>query len=133
MQLEYTGHRHLSSEPGQAERSVLGFLNQLIERFGIATAVLLQASPATRAGGMEAASLIQLRSRSISLSGATHKDLLAAYAVTPLRTTQQLRTVVTAIWPALHERVHSGVVTDAVAVGLYGQVERFIREAQSES
>jgi hypothetical protein len=124
--LEYTDVRQLSSVRHKALGTAASFVNWLLDSFPIES-VAVETTPA--ASGIQRRALAEvisysLQERLLPAWQVPLVELLEAYGYPPLKSRHELRKVVTGIWPILagtHARVF---IQDAVALGLYVQIER---------
>ncbi len=132
LNLEYTRSRTLASSTIQAEATIVGFLNWAFQQFEISAVALLTAIPDTRGSHLEALAETTALRFGIPVWRVTSDDLFHAFAYPPLRSRQQLREVVSGIWPEM-VNPETLMMQDAVATGAFVQVERMFLAAREEA
>jgi len=124
--LEYTQARQLSSAKDKAVASAVGFVNWLCEQFSpdsAAIELISLSNPSQRQGVAEA--MIQaLRERMLPIWEVDWSRILAGFGYPALKSKPELRQVISDIWPVLSSSGAKRLIPDAVALGLYVQVER---------
>lgn len=125
-QLEYADSRQLSSIHDKALVSAVGFVNWMLARFTVDSAVL-EAIPSGyefQRRMLHDAICRELRDRALPIWEIPKPVLLEACGYPALKSRPQLRAVATSIWPIL-EGAHGKVfVQDAAILGLHAQTER---------
>jgi hypothetical protein len=124
--LEYADSRQLSSAHDKAQVSAVGFVNWMLARFPVESAVL-EAIPSGyefQRRAIHEAICQTLRDRILPIWQIPKPLLLEGCGYPALKSRQQLRAVATSIWPVL-EGTHGKVfVQDAAILGLHTQTER---------
>jgi hypothetical protein len=132
-QLEHVQLRELSSDPGKAITSAVGFVADVIGRFPLRSAALeiIPGKNEVQRSHLYQAIKRLLLEQSVSLWEVSKQQLLEAFGHPPLRFRKDLRTVVTAIWPQLAGGQSMALIQDAEALAIYCQTERhFINDEQ---
>lgn len=124
--LEYTQVRQLSSANDKAVASAVGFVNWLSEQFSPYSAAieLVAATHPMHRRALADAVVQTLRDRAVPVWEIPRSHVLEGFGHPPLKSRQELRQVITGIWPLLSSSGAKRFIADAVALGLYAQVER---------
>ncbi|MGA2434702.1 MAG: hypothetical protein ABSG25_05390 [Bryobacteraceae bacterium] len=125
--LDHSQVRHLPPQSDRAEASAIGFLNWLLDNFGIQSAALeaLSAKGVIRRATINRALLDCLRERSVPIWEVSKQQLLESFGYPALRSRTELRQVTTPlVWPALDGGSGLNQRLDAAALGLHVQTER---------
>lgn len=130
LHLDYTQTRQLSGDIGRAETTLVGFLNWMLATFEIESAAIeiVPGDSAMHRALLARSAIEALRSASIPIWEISKEELLASYGQPPLQSRKELRETIARIWPILNTRGNSPWALDAVALGLYVQVERLVLE-----
>jgi len=124
--LEYADSRQLASAHDKALVSAVGFVNWMLARFPVDSAVL-EAIPSGyefQRRVLHDAICKTLRDSALPIWEIPKPVLLEACGYPALKSRQQLRSVATSIWPVI-EGTHGKVfVQDAAILGLHAQIER---------
>jgi len=125
-QLDYTQVHQLSSLHTKAEESAVGFVNWIVEAFQIQSAALETIMPdrPIRRAQLTRLAIKTLREHSVSIWEIGKQELFKAYGIPPLRSRRELREIVVSMWPILESHNSDLQVMDAVALGLFVQIER---------
>ena len=125
-QLDYTHARQLSSDHSKAESSALGFVQWIVTTFETQSATLehLPGDIQARRAFLTAAIIRSMRKDGISVWEVPKQELLRAFGSPSLKTRKELREIVRDIWPVLPAQKGNGSTSDAVALGLYVQIQR---------
>ncbi len=124
--LEYTQVRELATAKEKALSSAIGFVSWLANQFSLDMAALepVQGYQAIQREALRQAIAQIIRERAVPIWDVAKTELFSAYGHPPLRSRKELREVVMSIWPILASKGRQDLIHDAVALGLYVQVER---------
>lgn len=117
--------RQLSSDSRKALGSAVVFINRLRDKCAFTTAAM-ETLPSNCTGQRsQLAQVIAdvLAEQKIDIGKVAKPEVLAAFGHPPLRFRQQVREVVSAIWPDLDGGFGTPFIQDALALGLYCQTE----------
>lgn len=117
--------RQLSSDPDKALGSAARFINRLHDKCSFQTAALEALPEGCEAQRSQLTRMIFtcLDERGVAIWQVRKPDILAAFGHPPLRFRNQVREVVSAMWPDINGGFGSPLIRDALALGLYCQVE----------
>ena len=118
--------RQLSSSRDKALGSAATFINRLREKCSFTTAALETVPLAN--GGVQRHLLAEiickvLNEQTVAIWQVSKQDVLSAFGRPPLRFRKQLREVASTIWPDANGGFGAPLIKDALALGLYCQVE----------
>jgi hypothetical protein len=124
--LEYTQVRQLSSARNKALSSTIGFVNWLCEQYSPDSAAIevVAANQPVQRRALAEAVMGTLRGHALPLWEIDKSQVFAGFGQPALRNRRELRQVITEIWPVLSNTGAKRLIADAVALGLYVQVER---------
>lgn len=125
-QLDYTERRQLGFNKDKALGSAVRFVNWLLDNFRVDSAALETVPDGQEMCRRNLSSLIEdtLRERLLSIHRIPRSEVFAAFGQPHLRSSTELRNVVTGIWPILKGTGSKVFIQDAVALGLHIQIER---------
>jgi hypothetical protein len=125
-QIEYTQVRHLASVGSKALSTAVGFTNWLVEQFSPDSFAIevFGDEPEIRRRVLCDAVIEALRDRYLPYWPVRKSDLLMSFGHPPLRSRREVRNIVTRVFPILIGSDGQSFIQDAVAVGLYVQIER---------
>jgi hypothetical protein len=118
--------RQLSSNSDKALGSAASFINRILEEYPPGTAALETIPRGTevlRGDLMEIISRV-LVEQGIGIWEVPKPDVLASFAHPHPRFRNQVRQVISSIWPGVNGSFGSPLIKDALALGLYCQIER---------
>jgi hypothetical protein len=118
--------RQLSSNSDKALNSAASFISRILEKYPLGTAALETIPCETevwRGDLMEIVSRV-LVEQNIGIWEVSKLDVLASFGHPHLRFRNQARQVISTIWPGINGSFGSPLIKDALALGLYCQVER---------
>ena len=117
--------RQLSSDPDKALGSAAMFISRLHDKCSFQTAALEALPEGCEAQRSQLTRMIltALGERGVGIWQVRKPDILAAFGHPPLRFRNQVREVVSAMWPDIDGGFGSPLIRDALALGLYCQVE----------
>jgi hypothetical protein len=124
--LDYTASRELSSVREKALESALVFVEKLIHQFELESAAIetvINGGDIQRRVLSDAITTL-FREQMLPVWEIDKHRLFEAYASPALSTRKDLRKAICAIWPGLAGTHFRIFIQDAVALGLYVQVER---------
>lgn len=120
--------RQLSSDSQKAVESAAAFITRMLDRRPFIAAAL-----ETIPGGQEVqrALLSQtivriLHERGVSLWHVPKREVISAFGQPPLRFRNQVRDVITSIFPEVNGSFGGPLIKDALALGLYCQIEHLL-------
>jgi hypothetical protein len=124
--LEYSQVRQLSSDKNKILPSALRFIAWISEQFPLdsATVESIPNGNEIQRRLLKDAIAQSLLESLLPIWEVSKKDLFQAYGHPPLKSRRELREVVTSMWPVLAGTNAKAFIQDAVALGLYVQVER---------
>lgn len=124
--LEFSDVRQLTSNREKAVNTAGRFVNWVLDAFPVDAAAMDLLPPGGDSQREALSAVIQrsLQERLLPSFDISRETLLEAYGYPALRSRQQLRDVVTTIWPVLAGTHAKVFIQDAAAVGLYAQVDR---------
>jgi hypothetical protein len=125
--LDYHDVRHLSSQPGKAESSALGFLQWVINNCTVQSVALERMSNGNeiRRAVLNLSILNMLRSEGIPIWEVNKRELFEAYGYPALITREELRrTAHSVLWHMFNTDKPDCQEIDAAAVGLHVITER---------
>jgi hypothetical protein len=117
--------RQLSSNSDKALGSAASFINRILQRYPLGTAALETIpceAEVLRGDLMEIISHV-LVEQDIGIWEVPKLDVLASFAHPHPRFRNQVRKVISEIWPGINGSFGAPLVKDALALGLYCQVE----------
>jgi hypothetical protein len=118
--------RQLSSNSDKALGSAASFISRILEKYPLGT-VALETIPCEaevlRGDLMEIISRV-LVEQGIGIWEVPKPDVLASFGHPHPRFRNQVRQVISAIWPGINGSFGSPLIKDALALGLYCQIER---------
>jgi hypothetical protein len=120
--------RQLSSDPEKALGSAAAFISHIRDRCSFDTAAL-EALP--EGGGAQRSHLAKIISdvlaeRAVVIWQIAKPEIIRAFGQPPLRFRKQVREVISAMWPEVNGGFGSPMIKDALALGLYCQVEQLL-------
>lgn len=117
--------RQLSSDSNKALGSAASFVSRILEQGAIGTAALeIVPKPAEAQRSLLAQSICQLATQQgIGIWEVPKQNVLSVFGYPPLRFRNQVREVISRIWPDVDGGFGTPLVQDALALGLYCQVE----------
>lgn len=118
--------RQLSSNSDKALGSAASFISRILEKYPLGTAALETIpceAEVLRGDLMEIISHV-LVEQSIGIWEVPKLDVLASFGHPHPRFRKQVRQVISAIWPGVNGSFGAPLIRDALALGLYCQVER---------
>jgi hypothetical protein len=118
--------RQLSSNSDKALGSAASFINRILEEYPPGTAALEtipRGAEVLRGDLMEIISRV-LVEQGIGIWEVPKPDVLASFAHPHPRFRNQVRQVISSIWPGVNGSFGSPLIKDALALGLYCQIER---------
>jgi hypothetical protein len=118
--------RQLSSNSDKALGSAASFISRILEKYPLGTAALETIPCETevlRGDLMEIISRV-LVEQGIGIWEVPKPDVLASFGHPHPRFRNQVRQVISAIWPGVNGSFGAPLIKDALALGLYCQVER---------
>jgi hypothetical protein len=118
--------RQLSSNTDKALNSAASFISRILQKYPLGTAALETIPCKTevlRGDLMEIISRV-LVEQSIGIWEVSKLDVLASFGHPRPRFRNQVRQVISTIWPGVNGSFGSPLIKDALALGLYCQVER---------
>lgn len=123
--LSYAEVRHLSSHKEAADASATSFVNWVLHHFSITRAAIEDAVASEEARSAELVHLLEndLRQQGASSLRVSKYTLFVAYAAEPLTYRKELHEIVRLFWPQLNSSDFHSSILDAMALGLYAQVE----------
>jgi hypothetical protein len=124
--LEYCDARQLPSDKDKVMGSAIRFATWLANQFSpdsVAIELILNGDEIQRQI-LTAAIIKALRDRLLPIWEIAKQDLFQAYGYPPLKCRRELREVIAEIWPILSGIKSEIFIQDAVAMGLYVQIER---------
>jgi hypothetical protein len=117
--------RQLSSANDKAPASAAGFIARIFEKCPFETAAI-ETVPGTheiqRAVLTEAIRL-PLGERGVSIWEVPKPEILGAFGYPRLRFRHQIRKIISDIWPEFQDDAGAPLILDALALGLYCQIE----------
>lgn len=118
--------RQLSSEPNKALGSAASFINRLRDKcsFSSAALELLHGGCEVHRSQLTRIVLDVLGQRQVAIQQFEKHEVVAAFGHPPLRFRKQAREVISAMWPEVNGGFGSPLIKDALALGLYCQVEQ---------
>ncbi len=122
-QLDYTQVRQLCTNLEKVDTSAVGFLNLMFSHFKIESVALEVLPPTAGEQRLAVNRIIEaaLASRTLPVSQVEKQNLVSSFAHPAPSSRSDMRAIVRGIWPVLGS--DEGII-DAVALGLYSQVER---------
>jgi hypothetical protein len=124
--LEYCQVRQLSSDKNKVVGSAIRFITWMAGQFQL-DSVAIESIPngnEIQRGILTDAIIQALRERLLPIWETSKQDLFRAYGYPPLKCRKELREAITDIWPVLAGTNGKTFIQDAVALGLYVQIER---------
>jgi len=118
--------RQLSSNSDKALGSAASFISRILEKYPLGTAALETIPRETevlRGDLMEIISRV-LVEQNIGISEVPKLDILASFGHPSPRFRNQVRRAIAAIWPGVNGSFGAPLIKDALALGLYCQIER---------
>src|ERR1035441_3025342 len=118
--------RQLSSNCDKALNSAASFISHILQKYPLGTAALETIPCKTevlRGDLMEIISRV-LVEQSIGIWEVSKLDVLASFGHPRPRFRNQVRDIISTIWPGVNGSFGSPLIKDALALGLYCQVER---------
>lgn len=117
--------RQLSSNSDKALNSAASFISRLLEKYPLGRAALetLPCETEVLRGDLMAIISRVLIERGISIWEVAKSDVLASFGHPGPRFRNQVRKVISSIWPGVNGSFGSPLLKDALALGLYCQVE----------
>jgi hypothetical protein len=118
--------RQLSSNSDKALGSAASFISRILQKYPLGTAALEtipRGAEVLRGGLMEIISHV-LVEQDIGIWEVPKPDVLASFGHPHPRFRNQVRQVISSIWPGVNGSFGSPLIKDALALGLYCQVER---------
>jgi len=117
--------RQLSSNSDKALNSAASFISRLLEKYPLGRAALETVPHGTEVlrGDLMAIISRVLIERGISIWEVSKLDVLASFGYPCPRFRNQVRKVISSIWPGVNGNFGSPLIKDALALGLYCQVE----------
>lgn len=126
-QLHHVIQRHVSSEVGQAERTVIELTRRAIEKFHLTSIAMREPTyPDGRTAYLYSILKSLFRQSAVSIRMVDDQTLFTAFAVPQLQNKHQLRETVLRIWPGLAEQKLGLLALDATAVGVFAQLQRLL-------
>lgn len=124
--------RQLSSDPNKALGSAAAFIDRVRDRCLFSTAVMEKLSPDCEAQRSHLARVTTevLSARRVAIWQFEKAAVLASFGYPTLRFRNQVREVMSAMWPEVNGGFGAPLVRDALALGLYCQVERMLSVEQ---
>jgi hypothetical protein len=124
--LEYTDLRQLSSDKAKAVSSALAFVNWLLDSFDVDSSAieLIPNGHEIQRQVLTDAIRQTLRDRMLPIWDVAKTALFEAFGESPLRSRREIREVITGMWPILAGSRGKLLIQDAVALGVYVQIER---------
>ncbi len=116
----------LSSEANRAEISTITFLREFISEHKCPAAVVEVVDGDVQRSIFYSATLQQLRTHGISVWGVSKQVLLESLSQPPLKTRNEMRSLMLRIWPMPSLKKSQLCALDAFALGLYIQTERLL-------
>jgi len=117
--------RQLSSNSDKALGSAASFINRVLQTYPLGTAALETISCETEVLRGDLTQIISrvLVEQNIGIWEVSKLDVLASFGHPRPRFRNQVRQVISAIWPSINGSFGAPLVKDALALGLYCQVE----------
>jgi hypothetical protein len=124
--LEYAQTRQLSSAPEKALSSAVGFVSRILGKFSCPSAAIEVASTRHEIQRvlLQRAITRYLSEQATSIWEVSRTELLQAFGHPMLRCRQELREIISGVYPVLEEEPGRPWTQDAAALGLYVQTER---------
>jgi hypothetical protein len=118
--------RQLSSDPDKALGSAAIFINSIRDKCSFANAAIeaLPEDCAAQRSRLTKIVIEVLIQRQIAISQFAKAEILAAFGHPRLRFRNEVREVMSAMWPEVNGGFGSPLIKDALALGLYCQVEQ---------
>jgi hypothetical protein len=120
--------RHLPTSSDKALNSAAAFISRVMERCPFQIAAL-ETFPAE--SEIQRRALMQIIQKVLSEQGAgtwqvSRQEIMAAFGYPPLQSRIQLREVIDAMYPDANGRFGGHLIKDALALGLYCQIEHLL-------
>lgn len=126
-QLHHVIQRHVSSDIDQAERTVIELTRRTIEKFHLTSVAIREPKyPDGRTAFIYSILNALFLESAVSMRAVDNQTLFTAFALPQLHHKNDLRETILRIWPALTEQKVDALGLDAVAVGLFAQLQRFL-------
>lgn len=119
--------RQLSSDPNKALGSAAMFIDHIRDKCPFTNAAL-EILPDSDAQRSQLAKIVAsvLTQWQVAIWRFAKPEVLAAFGHPPLRFRNQVREVISAMWPEVNGSFGSPLINDALALGLYCQVEHLL-------
>lgn len=130
-QLRYPPIAHqLSSDGNKALGSAAMFISRLLDKCHFSSAALEQLPQGCEVQRAQLAKIITdiLLHDQVAVHRYAKREVLAAFGHPPLKFRNQVREVISAIWPDINGSYGGPLVKDALALGLYAQTERLFEK-----
>jgi hypothetical protein len=117
--------RQLSSDSDKAIGSAAAFISRILAKCPFETAALEtlpEGAEVQRSALMKTIHRV-LSEQAVGIWQTSKQDILAAFGHPPMRFRNQVREVVSSIWPVINGGFGSPLIKDALALGLYCQTE----------
>ena len=120
--------RQLSSDPDKALGSAAIFINRIRDKCSFTNAAIEMLPPGCEAQRSQLAKIVTevLTQRQVAIWQFAKAEVLAAFGHPPLRFRNEVREVISAIWPEVDGGFGSPLIKDALALGLFCQVEHLL-------
>jgi hypothetical protein len=117
--------RQLSAQSEKAAATTTGFLIQMLTKCPVEAASVEIIATGDDVKRSVLSNLVKriLSEHTISLWEIHKNDILKAFAFPPLRFRRQIRQIVSSIWPDIDDSFGTPIILDALAMGLYCQIE----------
>jgi hypothetical protein len=117
--------RQLSSDPNKALGSAAMFIDHIRNKCSFTNAAFEALPDGYEAQRSQLAKIVTdvLIQRQVAIWRFAKAEVLAAFGHPPLRFRNQVREVISAMWPEVNGSFGSPLIKDALALGLYCQVE----------
>ena len=119
--------RQLSSDPNKALGSAAMFIDHIRNKCAFTNAAI-EVLPEGEAQRAQLAKIVTdvLAQLQVAIWRLAKAEVLAAFGHPPLRFRNQVREVISAMWPEVNGGFGSPLIRDALALGLYCQVEHLL-------
>jgi len=120
--------RHLSADPRKALGSAAMFIDRLCEKCAFSHAVLETLPPDFEAQRSQLATVITevLVQKQVAIWQFPKSEVIAAFGFPALRFRGQVRDVAATMWPEVDTGFGTPLIHDALALGLYCQIEHLL-------
>jgi hypothetical protein len=120
--------RQLSSDPNKALGSAAMFIDHIGRKCSFTNAAVEVLPDGGETQRSQLAKIVKevLVQRQVVISQFAKAEILAAFGYPPLRFRSEVREVISAMWPEVNGEFGSPLIKDALALGLYCQVEHLL-------